>query len=135
MEEVIEQLKQRIEELKDSLHKHYSIEVESRLSELERTVTILCSCASINEDFESEWKRYCESKGGGAVTMNVKDVAKHFAEWQKEQMKKDAVNGEIEGDWRNQEDAPYAIYAVSDSLPLDGEIKYGDKVKVVIIKE
>lgn len=32
-------------------------------------------------DFESEWKRYCGSKGGGAITMNVKDVAKHFVQW------------------------------------------------------
>lgn len=39
----------------------------------------------VGEDFESEWKRYCDSKGGGAVTMNVKDVAKHFTEWQKTQ--------------------------------------------------
>ena len=37
---------------------------------------------SVSEDFESEWKRYCDSKGGGAVTMNIKDVAKHFAQCQ-----------------------------------------------------
>lgn len=38
-----------------------------------------------SEDFEQEWKRYCDSKGGGAATMNVKDVAKHFAQWQKDE--------------------------------------------------
>lgn len=36
-----------------------------------------------SEDFEQEWKRYCDSKGGGAATMNAKDAAKHFAQWQK----------------------------------------------------
>lgn len=41
---------------------------------------------SASEDFESEWKRYCDSKGGGAVTMNLKDVAQHFAQWQRERM-------------------------------------------------
>ena len=45
-----------------------------------------------SEDFESEWKRYCDSKGGGAVTMNVKDVAKHFAQWQKAQDAKSQEN-------------------------------------------
>lgn len=49
------------------------------------------------DKFESEWQRYCESKGGGAVTMNVKDVAKHFADWQKEQMMKDAIETIIDG--------------------------------------
>lgn len=41
------------------------------------------------EEFESEWKRYCDSKGGGAVTMNLKDVAHHFAKIGYEQAQKD----------------------------------------------
>ena len=36
-------------------------------------------------DFEAEWKRYTASRKDdmrtNAVTMNVKEVAKHFAEW------------------------------------------------------
>ena len=118
MTEVIEHLKQRIEELKDSLHRHYSIEVESRLSELERTVTILCSCVPINEDFESEWKRYCDSKGGGAVTMNIKDVAKHFSQWQKEELMKDAIDTRIDK-------------RLADMIGYTGS----ERVKVIIIKE
>lgn len=50
-----------------------------------------------SEDFESEWKRYCDSKGGGAVTISIKDVAKHFAQWQKKQMMKDAIETTIDG--------------------------------------
>ena len=30
--------------------------------------------------FELEWKKYCASKGDGAVTMNVKEVACYFYE-------------------------------------------------------
>ena len=61
-------------------------------------------------------------------------IAKHFAQWQREQMMKDAVEGYIEGDQRNQEDEPYDVYAVSDSLDTT-KFKIGDKVKVIIIKE
>ena len=82
-----------------------------------------------SEDFESEWKRYCDSKGGGAVTMNIKDVAKHFAQWQKEQMMKDAVEGRLGSTVTGSEQyvSAYAGY---------GEYgKDGDKVKLIIIKE
>lgn len=41
--------------------------------------------ASIREDFDEEWKRYMDSRkddlSGRIVTVNVKDVARHFAEW------------------------------------------------------
>ena len=54
-------------------------------------------------DFEAEWKRYTASRKddmrSNAVTMNVKEVARHFAEWQKKQMMKEAVvemNEELE---------------------------------------
>lgn len=62
------------------------------------------------------------------------DAVEFGAQWQKEQMMKDAVEGNIEGDQRNQEDEPYDIYAVSDSLN-GANYKMGDKVKVIIIKE
>ena len=42
-------------------------------------------------DFESEWQRYTASRKDdlqtNAVTMNVKEVAKHFAEWGAEHLK------------------------------------------------
>lgn len=45
------------------------------------------------------------------------------------------VEGDIEGNWRNQEDAPYEIYVTSDCLPKDTEFKFGDKVVVQIRKK
>ena len=76
------------------------------------------------EEFEKEWKRYCDSKGGGAVTMNVKDTAKHFAQWQKEQMMKDVVDGEVN------------IWGSHISLPKGLPSEFSkQRVKVIIIKE
>lgn len=43
------------------------------------------------EEFEQEWKRYCDSKGNGTITMNVKDVAQHFAKYGCEQAEKDLM--------------------------------------------
>lgn len=87
-----------------------------------------------SDDFESEWKRYVDSKGGGAITINVKDVARHFAEWQKkkdvEEMMKTLIGGEIVKDIHNQLSVK--------SEPLNdtfGDIKFGDKVKVKIINK
>ena len=38
----------------------------------------------VSEEFESEWRRYTESRkddvSGHAVTMNIKDLARHFYE-------------------------------------------------------
>lgn len=43
-------------------------------------------------DFEAEYKRYMESRkddvSGHAVTINIKDLARHFAEWGAEHLKK-----------------------------------------------
>ena len=85
------------------------------------------------EEFEQEWKKYCDSKGGGAVTMNVKDVAKHFAQWQREQMMKDAVNAHIIAIGQN------AVVKEDNDDDLRkciiSKFKDGDKVKVIIVKE
>lgn len=70
------------------------------------------------DKFEIEWKKYCASKGGGAVTINLKDVAKHFAEWQKEQMMKDAIDTRIDK-------------RLADMIGYTGS----ERVKVIIIKE
>lgn len=96
------------------------------------------------DDFESEWKRYCDSKGGGAVTMNIKDVAKHFAQWQREQMMKDAIEGNVCGkviDHINVRVEGYKALTPSNitHIPCErknfSKFKIGDKVKVIIIKE
>ena len=41
---------------------------------------------SVGSDFETEWENYFRYKGDMA-TVNIKDLAKHFVEWQKERDK------------------------------------------------
>lgn len=92
------------------------------------------------------------------IFSDLRGIARHFAKWQKEQddkelsekiasayqlgladkekqMMKEAVEGHILGEIRNQEEKPYEIYAESDFLPLNGKFKMGDKVKIIIVKE
>lgn len=64
---------------------------------------------------------------------NVKLSFKAGAEWMAGQGI--TVEGDIEGNWRNQEGAPYEIYVTSDCLPKDTEFKFGDKVVVQIRKK
>ena len=52
----------------------------------------------------------------------------------REEFKKDAIGGFIEGEMGRQEDEPNEVYVVSDSLDTT-KFKIGDKVKVIIIKE
>ena len=47
---------------------------------------------------------------------------------------KDAVDGEICGEWRNQEDEQYELYAESYEID-NSKFKIGDKVKIIIVKE
>lgn len=50
------------------------------------------------------------------------------AEWQKEQMMKDAMEGEIVKDITNK------LAVTAKNINLDG-FKFGDKVKIIIVKE
>ena len=55
--------------------------------------------------------------------------------YERETMKNKAVDGVIRGEIRSQEDEPYELYAESDSLPLDGEFKMGDEVRIILFKK
>jgi len=64
---------------------------------------------------------------------DIKDAFKAGAEWMAGQG--ETVEGDVDGNWRNQEDVPYEIYVTSDCLPQDTEFKFGDKVVVQIRKK
>lgn len=81
--------------------------------------------ARYQSNFPSSLSRYkCRENG-----------FKAGAEWMRNKMIEEAVEGHILGEIRNQEDEPYEIYAESDFLPLNGKFKMGDKVKLIIVKE
>lgn len=59
------------------------------------------------------------------------DIASHFAEWQKQQMMKDAVDGEVMYSFGTALEKQYKV--TSERIKMDG-LKLGDKVKIIIIK-
>ena len=84
-----------------------------------------------SEDLNDEIKKFIEEYGyeRGEDKLLIAIVARHFAEWQKEQMMKDAVEGEI-GYWNQR----------GLSIRLDQSFEklgYGEdtKVKIIIVKE
>ena len=56
-------------------------------------------------------------------------VARHFAEWQKEQMMKDAVEGEIQMRYSG------SLCAKTIRVINEDKFKLGDKVRIIIVKE
>lgn len=77
-------------------------------------------------DLEKEIQRYLREECSGDDEPTVSEIAHHFAKWQKEQMLKDAVEGEVHPDdceiWVNL--AGYG-YKFND----------GDKARIIILKE
>lgn len=67
------------------------------------------------------------------IDTTLQSAFKAGAEWMAGQG--ETVEGDVDGNWRNQEDVPYEIYVTSDCLPQDTEFKFGDKVVVQIRKK
>jgi len=80
-----------------------------------------------NEDFEAEWQEYFKYRGNVA-TVNIKDIALHFANWQKRQLMKDAVDAEVNY-WN------LRGLSIRTEIDLEDLAEEGDKVKIIIIKE
>ena len=83
-----------------------------------------------SENLNDEIKKFIEEYGykRGEDKLLIAIVARHFAEWQKEQMMKDAVEGEIVKDITNK------LAVTAKNINLDG-FKFGDKVKIIIVKQ
>ena len=78
----------------------------------------------VSEDFETEWQNYFKYRGDVA-TVNIKDLARHFANWQKQQMMKDAVESEVEITSKG---------ILLPNLKIE-DFGYADKVRVIVIKD
>lgn len=66
------------------------------------------------------------------IAIVIEDTAKHFAQWQKEQMMKDAVNARIIAIGQN---AVVKEENEDDFRKCLSKFQDGDNVKVIIIKE
>lgn len=88
------------------------------------------------EEYIKAYTRGCSNElvGGGHHEWLTPENAIAAVELAREELKKDAIEGFIEGEMGRQEDEPNEVYVVSDSLDTT-KFKIGDKVKVIIIKE
>jgi hypothetical protein len=85
----------------------------------------------VSEDLEEELSAYVNSEEylNNIGTSGLLLIARHFADWQKQQMMKEAVSGHV-GQTING-----MLRALSDETFGDMGFTAGDKVKLIIIKE
>ena len=104
---------------------------------LKRTISIIESMEEeqVSEDLEQEIINYIgfpQEVDEDISTTMIRKAARHFANWQKEQMMKDAVEGTVEEPecllWRIISDDLEGLFVVNNNL------HDGDRVKIIIIK-
>jgi hypothetical protein len=91
----------------------------------------------VSEDLEEEIARWEESFKHRPASMDYKETARHFANWQKQQMMKEAISGEVKeglavGDlgWED------SGWIETDTFRIEKyALKANDKVKLIIVKE
>lgn len=85
-------------------------------------------------EFEKQASRYYNYNGPDDFYA-IRECCKELMQKAKEELMKEAVEGEICGDIRNQEEKPYQIWVESDFLPLGEKFEIGDKVRIIVVKE
>ena len=142
-------LKQQVEHWKNKTDINYSVEAESRWSEANYILTLFYSLQSdVNDNSETpndlekvavyhsnSW--YCSAlKELNETGTGCDGIAAAFiagAKWQKEQMMKEAVEGDI---GMTLHDKRADLYVRSKGyLPESLGIKCNDKVRIIIVKE
>ena len=89
----------------------------------------------VSEDLEEVAKTYAKKESHGYEPCNIVETFKAGANWQKQQMMKNAIDGVITFDYYGDNDKIYGCIA-HDSFCLEElGLKDGDKVKLIIIKE
>ena len=125
----IEQIKAMLERAgKTNLLQKQKVDLDKERLQLEAAV----NTDKIDNNLEEAAEEYLQKvKAGFLRTLDhptAKDCFIHGAEWQKEQMLKDAVDGVVE-DW-NPEPHPEI------TIPLNPEeFTAGDKIKLIVVKE
>ena len=80
----------------------------------------------LEEEIKRWWSReYMRNSEGLPVLGIVQGIARHFAKWQKEQMMKGAVEGEVSAKFSNRR-----LISLLSPMP---EFKYGDKVRIIVL--
>ena len=98
----------------------------------------------IDKGLEEEMEKFFETmpvlEHENIFDVTFQKIARHFAEWQKEQMLKEAVEGVITnaGGVFGYDVAAFRFddnHTYSVLLPHEEKRKYGDKVRIIIVKE
>lgn len=152
VQKIREEIEKRYEYWREKEFNSHSIESEIRMSECQHLLLMLNSPQkeSISEDLEEEITdyinkhyhiRYDETLDVGNDSINsydFADAARHFANWQKEQMMAKAVDAEIleipDNDYSICEHTHLELFVEPSTLEKKG-FKENDKVKVIVIKE
>lgn len=131
----IEKLKK---EIKGRIRKNVYLDYHEGYNDaLKRTISIIESMEeeSVSEDLEKEIINYIgfpQEVDEDISTTMMRKAARYFANWQKEQMMKDAVEGTVEEPecllWRIISDDLEGLFVVNNNL------HDGDRVKIIIIK-
>ena len=80
------------------------------------------------DGLEDEAVSYCFDNGLNLSPRVATDFARHFAQWGKDQMMEEAVEGEVVKDINNK------LAVTAKNVNLD-KFKFGDKVRVIICKK
>ena len=86
---------------------------------------------SVSEELEDEIDAWCRKVITGLPI--VKEAARHFANWQKQQMVKAAIETEVVDDSFGQQVGE--VLAIRYDVQPEDNLEIGDKVKLIIIKE
>lgn len=86
---------------------------------------------SVSEELEDEIDAWCRKVITGLPI--VKEAARHFADWQKQQMMKTAIETEVVDDSFGQQVGE--VPAIRYDVQPEDNLEIGDKVKLIIIKE
>lgn len=133
----IEKIRQEIERLKAENrnircqhNENYCIGYDDAFNDLLPVIDSLPE-EKLSEDLNDEIKKFIEEYGyeRDEDKLLIAIVARHFAEWQKEQMMKDAVEGEIQMRYSG------SLCAKTIRVINEDKFKLGDKVKIIIVKE
>ena len=108
---------------------------DGRTHDNEKCAECSTTCSVRKEDLdkslEEEYKDYVENDPVYSKLVNRNaghGIARHFAEWQKSQMLKDAVDGEVYG--------YVSPLRKCTSILIEGSPeKYGDKVRIIVVKD
>lgn len=129
-EKIREAVEKRYEYWREKEFNSHSIESEIRMSECQHLLLMLNSLQEepASEELEKAAEDYSNNLDNiyGSIGKQTRYAFKAGAQWQKEQMMEQAIDGEI-GYWN--------LHGLSVNVKLPHSVEEGDKAKVIVIKE